>query len=98
MKKFRINTIIVGFIFLTVFTCGEAPVEVFSPVGSSVETVAVVSIKKEIELKLEKISFFSASKRSKHETDSIYTFSENSPLFFCSFTRRALPPRASPLI
>ncbi|WP_457569323.1 hypothetical protein [Desulfurobacterium sp.] len=97
MKKFRINTIIVGFIFLTVFTCGEAPAEVFSPVKFSVEKVEVVNNKKNSEIKSEK-GVFLPLKRFFKDGKEICVFSDIfSQISFCSFIKKSLPPRASPL-
>ncbi|OMH41256.1 hypothetical protein [Desulfurobacterium indicum] len=97
MKKFRINTIIVGFIFLTVFTCGETPAEVLSSVNFSVEQIEVVNNKRDLKIKSEKSVFLPIKQLFKDYKEN-YGFSDVYTQFsFCSFAIKSLPPRASPL-
>ncbi|WP_456397641.1 hypothetical protein [Desulfurobacterium sp.] len=99
MKKFKINTIIVGFIFLTVFTCGETPAGFFSPVNFSVEKIEVIDNRENLEVrsKSERSVFLPLDHFLKNSKKS-YSFSDIfAQISFCFFMVKSLPPRASPV-
>ncbi|WP_457567381.1 hypothetical protein [Desulfurobacterium sp.] len=96
MKRFRINTIVAGLIFLAVFSCGEAPLDAFSFSAFPVEAVVVVDGVEVTDVSLDKfcqcrvvltpVRFCCACFRNFSFPVSLYRL----------FSSRAVPPRASP--